>query len=93
MGSRNFPETDRLQVMDIKIPTKYYILKMLPSVCLSVLIGGLYIGYLLTFAIPLIRKEYSYNTNAYYFSPHDQRISGIIYISVSGFFMVMLLFS
>jgi hypothetical protein len=79
--------------MEIKIPTRYYILKIMPTVCLSLLVGGLYVGYLLTFAIPLVRQTYYTDKHPYYYSDNDQFLVGVFYISVSGFFLFMLLFA
>lgn len=79
--------------MEIKIPKKYYILKALPAVCLSVLIIGLYAGYLVTFAIPLVQSKYFDLHHSRYYSHDEQWVIGAAYISISGFFLVMLLFS
>lgn len=63
---------------------------ILPSYALSILVIGQYIGYILTLVIPLLKYEYNNQT----WSPYsDQRETGIIYASISGYFLLLLIIS
>lgn len=72
--------------MAMHIPLKYRIFKIGPAICLFALIFGLYLGYVLTFTLPLMQNTYQRDFMVFY---PDSRPIGIIYTSISGVFLFL----
>lgn len=72
------------------IPFSFKVLKLMPAFALTTLVLGTYAGYLTTFVIPLIYREYP---ELMFYPKETQFEVGVSYLSISGFFMFWIVFS